>query len=310
MPELPEVEAARLELARHCTGQRVQAVRALEDAAADAQVLRPSPRAVQDALVGRCITGTGRHGKLQWVTLAGPGPGLLSLHFGMGGALHYSPAATTAAARAWPPPHAKLELVLQSGLRVAVTDSDARRLLRVQPHDCVAAATAHLGLDMHRERPSAAVLQGLLASSRPIKALLLDQSILAGIGNYIADEALYLAGIHPASAACAVAASPASVQALHAALEAVLQHCVSVSAQHALYPPHWLFHRRWNKGRGYGGGRTLEGHAIEWSTVGGRITAAVQAVQGLPLAVPPGARTRGSRAAAAAAVSAARALLR
>jgi hypothetical protein len=64
------------------------------------------------------------------------------------------------------------------------------------------------------------VLAAMLASTRPIKALLLDQSLLAGVGNYIADEALYQAGIHPATAAAAVAASPASVRALHAALDA------------------------------------------------------------------------------------------
>lgn len=273
----------------------------------DEVVLRPSPLAVVEALEGRSITGTGRHGKLQWLELAGSGPGVLSIHFGMGGALRYS---TSPAAQrtAWPPAHTKLEVVLEGGLRVAVTDSDARRLLRVRPYECAAAATAHLGLDAHTQYPSVDVLAAMLASSRPIKALLLDQSLLSGVGNYIADEALYQAGIHPATAAAAVAASPASVHALHAALDSVMQHCVSVQADHTRYPMDWLFHRRWNKGRGYGGGKTLEGHSIEWSVVGGRITAAVEKRQGLPLPVPPGAKCRGSKAAAAAAVKAVRAL--
>ena len=269
----------------------------------DEVVLRPSPLAVVAALQGRTITGTGRHGKLQWVELAGAGPGVVGIHFGMGGALRYS-----AQSAAWPPAHMKLEFVLEGGLRVAVTDSDARRLLRVRPCDSAAAATAHLGLDAFTQYPSVEVLAAILASTRPIKALLLDQSLLAGVGNYIADEALYQAGIHPATAAAAVAASPASVRALHAALDCVMQHCVSVRADHSRYPADWLFHRRWNKGRGYGGGKTLEGHTIEWSVVGGRITAAVEGRQGLPLPAPPGARVRGSKAAAAAAVKAARAL--
>jgi formamidopyrimidine-DNA glycosylase len=310
MPELPEVEAARLELARHVTGRRVQAVHTYDDEV----VLRPSPLAVVEALQGRLITGTGRHGKLQWMELAATPstlphpPGVLSIHFGMGGALRYSTSPAAQRAAAWPPAHTKLEIALEGGLSVAVTDSDARRLLRVRPYESAAAATAHLGLDAHTQYPDVGVLAALLASSRPIKALLMDQSLLAGVGNYLADEALYQAGIHPATAAAAVAASPASVQALHAALGSVLQHCVSVQAQHSRYPVDWLFHRRWNKGRGYGGGSTLEGHRIEWSLVGGRITAAVQARQGLPLAAPPGARVRGSKAAAAAAVKAARAV--
>ncbi len=183
MPELPEVEAARLELAGHVTGRRVEAVHAFEGE----NVLRPSPRAVMEALEGRVITGTGRHGKVQWVELAGTGPGVVSIHFGMGGAIRYS--ALHAQCAAWPPAHMKLEVVLEGGLRVAVTDSDARNLLRVQPWDSAASATAHLGLDAHTQYPSVEVFAAMLASKRPIKALLLDQSLLAGVGNYIADEA-------------------------------------------------------------------------------------------------------------------------
>jgi formamidopyrimidine-DNA glycosylase len=311
MPELPEVEASRRELEARTLGRTILSVCTTEAGGAregleDELTLQPSPAAVRAALEGRRVTGTGRHGKRQWLSLGGAGPGVCSLHFGMGGALSFSTGAR-GRGEGWPPANTKLELSLDGGLRVALTDDDARRLARVRPFADAAAAREGLGVDALLELPSEAVLAGMLASTRPVKALLLDQSIIAGVGNYIADEVCYLARVHPATAAAAVGADAASVRALRGALADVVGHAVRANAEHARFPAHWLFHRRWNKGAGTDR-RTLEGHGIAWSTVGGRITASVGAVQGEPLRAPAGARVRGSRAAAAAAVAAAAAL--
>jgi formamidopyrimidine-DNA glycosylase len=334
MPELPEVETARRVLHERATGRRVLAVATAQagggspfDGLED-QVVLCTPADVRSALVGRRVLGTGRHGKRLWLCLAGDGPGVLALHFGMQGALHYHtppPQQQQAAAAhlqlvglgnpppplapAWPPPHTKLELALEGGLRLALTEPDARRLARVRPYASALQAREGLGVDALLELPPAPVLRGLLASARPIKALLLDQSILAGVGNYLADEVLLEARIHPASAAAAVAEDDARLRALHGSLASVVSHAVRVEADAARYPAHWLYHRRWGGGlEGGGEATTRDGSAIEWSTVGGRVTAAVPAVQGLPLPVPLGARVRGSRPAAAAAAAAAVAL--
>jgi formamidopyrimidine-DNA glycosylase len=307
MPELPEVEAARLELAARASGRAILSVRTAEAGGAragleDELTLQPSPAAVRAALEGRRIAGTGRHGKRQWLTFAGVAD-VCSFHFGMGGAFRYAEGAGGGRG-SWPPANTKLELSLDGGLRVALVDDDARRLARVRPFADAAAARAGLGVDALRELPSEDVLAGMLASSRPVKALLLDQSIIAGVGNYIADEVCYQARVHPATAAAAVGADAAAVRALRAALADVVGTAVRANADHARFPAAWLFHRRWNGGAGTDR-RTLDGHGIAWSTVGGRITAAVAAVQGAPLRAPLGAHVRGSRAAAAAAAAAA-----
>jgi formamidopyrimidine-DNA glycosylase len=77
-----------------------------------------------------------------------------------------------------------------------------------------------------------------------LKAVLLDQSLFAGVGNWIADEALYQAGIAPHRPAASLSA--AEVARLRARLHAVVRHAVKVGADSERFPRTWLFHRRWD----------------------------------------------------------------
>ena len=106
-----------------------------------------------------------------------------------------------------------------------------------------------------------------------MKALLLDQSFAAGVGNWIADEVLYQARIAPRRPARSL--SDAELDRLRARLRAVVRTAVRLGADSDRFPRSWLFHRRWRRRPGV----TVRGHAIRWETVAGRTAAWVPAVQ-------------------------------
>lgn len=190
MPELLEVEAYR-RLADRTVGRTIAAVDA-----PDAWFLKrgATPAMVRDALVGATIRGTDRRGKLLLVDLDGDRP-RLGLRFGMTGRLVLDGEAAIdrleyASGRddpAWD----RFALRFADGGRLRI--SDPRRLGGVELDPDVAA----LGPDAWMIRAPA--LRALLAGSdAPLKARLLDQARLAGLGNLLVDETLWRAGLDPA----------------------------------------------------------------------------------------------------------------
>jgi formamidopyrimidine-DNA glycosylase len=118
--------------------------------------------------------------------------------------------------------HTRLALTLDNGC--ALRFDDPRKFGRVWLTDDAASVTAKLGpdaLDIGRE----AFAARLAGHRRQIKPLLLDQSVVAGIGNIYADESLHRAGIHP----CANSAdlTPEKLRRLHAAVISVLGEAVA-----------------------------------------------------------------------------------
>jgi formamidopyrimidine-DNA glycosylase len=169
----------------------------------------------------------------------------------------------------------KLEVVLDDGTRIAMPN--ARRLGRIrliedpprEPPIC------HLGFDPLLNLPAADEFSRLLAARRaPIKAVLLDQSFAAGVGNWIADEVLYQARIDPRRRACDL--PPACRVALRAKLRQVIRRAVAVDADNRRFPRTWLFHVRWGKKKD---ARTVAGQKIRHITVAGRTTAYVPSRQ-------------------------------
>jgi formamidopyrimidine-DNA glycosylase len=135
---------------------------------------------------------------------------------------------------------------------------------------------ASLGFDVLEGLPRAPDLGALLARRRgPVKAVLLDQSLFAGVGNWIADEALYQSAIDPRRPASSL--SPAEVQRLRSRLLAIVRLAVEVGADDRRFPRGWLFHRRWGRARD---ARTARGERIVHLTIGGRTTAFVPSRQG------------------------------
>ncbi len=176
----------------------------------------------------------------------------------------------------WPPRFCKLELVADDGTRLAFVNS--RRLGRVRFFDD---PTSHppiskLGFDPLLSLPPLPVFTAALAArGQAIKAVLLDQSFSAGVGNWIADEVVYQAGIHPSHPCSALTLAEAG--ALHSALGTVVRTAVEANADSKKFPPDWLFHFRWVKGSA--GAKDAHGHPITFLTVGGRTSAVVAAVQ-------------------------------
>ena len=210
MPELPEVETIRRDLAPLLVGQRIR--RVTIHAGAERLAVTHAPRELEQALAGRRVESIGRHGKYLLLHLDDATTWVV--HLRMTGSLHI------AAGDA--PPHR---------FERARIDLDAGRTLRFNDlrkfgtwhlvHD-PAEAMPHTGPDALSEAFSPVWLaQRLRGRTAPVKALLLDQRVAAGVGNIYADEALWIARIHPETHGGRV--SKPKVRALHAALLETLQ---------------------------------------------------------------------------------------
>lgn len=215
MPELPEVESVRRQLAPRVTGRRI--VDVWRD---------PHPSArfhAVERLAGRRVDAVHRRGKFLVLPLDAPPGGEvleLVLHLGMTGSLRVrDPVATTDTP---PLTHVRARLQLDDG--AVLSFRDPRRFGRFSVveagcYDRIIPTLAHMGPEpLSSAFTPEGLAAGLAASTSPVKARLLDQRLVAGVGNIYADEALWRARIHPASRR--VGARRAGV--LHAALVAIL----------------------------------------------------------------------------------------
>ena len=110
--------------------------------------------------------------------------------------------------------------------------------------------------------------------SAPIKAVLLDQSVAAGVGNWIADEVLYQAGVDPRRRASTL--TQAELRRVRDRIRSVVATAVRYNSDSDRFPRRWLFHDRWGK---KALAMTSRGERILYATVGGRTTAWVPTVQ-------------------------------
>jgi formamidopyrimidine-DNA glycosylase len=279
MPELPEVESVRRVMRRVMQGKRI----ARAEVAPDEIVLSGvAPEAVQAAVEGRTVTDVGRKGKFWWIELDDR-PWLFG-HLGMSGWIrelgvesmrlhsHGDAPMEDADGR---PRFLKLLLETEDGGRIAFTDGRRLGRLWLAPSPTEDPQVSRLGFDAHEELPEAVELHARLARRKsPIKAVLLDQALFAGVGNYLADEVLYQARIAPKRLANSLA--PEESAALRQALRSVLDHAVEVDADYQKFPDTWLFHHRWGGNRGTS---HIDGREIVRETVGGRTTAWVPDLQ-------------------------------
>jgi formamidopyrimidine-DNA glycosylase len=238
-----------------------------------------TPARIRRALLGRRVRAVRRHGKHLWLEL--DRRPWLAAHFGMAGGLHTSRrrslrlmSSGRRAESGWPPRFTKLHLVFEGGDELAIADGRRLGRLRLRQDPATEAPIASLGFDALRGVPSPARFRALArARAVPVKALLLDQSFAAGVGNWIADEVLHQARIAPRRPVRSL--SDAELDRLRARLRAVVRRAVRVSADSDRYPRAWLFHRRWDRRPGI----TRRGDPIRWETIAGRTTAWVPAVQ-------------------------------
>ena len=167
------------------------------------------------------MEAVGRKGKHFWLELdRRPWP---AFHFGMSGSLRvYGDASER-------PRYWKLELQSEDGARLAIRDPRRLGRIRLLRDPAREPPISRLGFDVLEEMPGPRQLHGLLSRRRgPIKAVLLDQGLFAGVGNWIADEALYQARISPHRPAASL--KPAEVARLRRRLAAIVVLAVRVLA--------------------------------------------------------------------------------
>lgn len=109
----------------------------------------------------------------------------------------------------------------------------------------------------------------------PVKALILNQAIISGVGNWVADESLYHARLHPEQYSNEF--SDEEIKRLHESIRYVCQTAVDLLAESDKFPDSWLFAHRWGKGKG--SGSLPSGEKLAWITVGGRTSCYCPALQ-------------------------------
>ncbi|MEZ4392601.1 MAG: DNA-formamidopyrimidine glycosylase family protein [Polyangiales bacterium] len=258
MPELAEVELSRRrwDVALHLPVRDVRCARA------DARVLREvNHDALREALVGAALSRSEARGKQLAFRFGDRGDRWLGLHLGMTGELLVLPADHA--------PERHDHLVIETPT-AALVFRDPRgfgrvRFERREDEPAWWSSLAPSVLDASFTLPA---LQGFLTrhGRAPLKAVLLRQERFPGVGNWMADEILWRAGLHPARRAGAL--DGAEVARLRRAVRRVARDALTAIAEDWSYPASWLFAHRWTDG----GDCPRCAQALRRQPIGGRTT--------------------------------------
>ncbi len=250
MPELPEVETYRKYFDRHAIGKRIFAASHI-----DSFLLKraPDPAELAADLQDRVITSSNRHGKYVFLEISGPK--FLILHFGMTGYPKYLEDCRDI------PAHTRLLLEFDDSCLALV---DARRLGMIYLYDDIDSFfdDKKLGPDALSINMNV-FIERLSTRKKPIKSALMDQSIVAGMGNLYADEILFQSSIHPLSGCIDI--DREKYEMIYKKMKQVLALAVEKHADMKKYPQDWLLSCREK-----GGGCPYCGNRLKVIKVGGR----------------------------------------
>ena len=216
------------------------------------------------------------------------------MHFGMAGWFHirnmetqyYKPNASKNSAD-WPPKYWKFALSTAEGPdKCEAAFVDFRRFARIRLIHCPADEIRTLsplkenGPDPVQDKDVLTeewLSQKLGSKHVPVKALLLDQANISGIGNWVGDEILYNAKIHPEQYSNTLSAT--QIKQLHKSIRYVCDFAVDNLADSNKFPEEWLFKHRWGKGKKDSASTLPNGSKFVFLTVGGRTSCVVPSVQ-------------------------------
>ncbi|WP_058835877.1 bifunctional DNA-formamidopyrimidine glycosylase/DNA-(apurinic or apyrimidinic site) lyase [Luteimonas abyssi] len=212
MPELPEVETTRRGLLPHVLRRTITGVTLRRP-----DLRWPIPPDLPERLAGRRIEAIHRRAKYLLLETA---EGSALLHLGMSGSLRVLPAGTPVRA------HDHVDLALDDGRVLRFNDPRRFGCLLWQPPGDTHPLLRDLGPEPLSDAFDGAWLHALSRGRRaPVKTFLMDQSIVVGVGNIYAAEALFAAGISPLRAAGRV--SRPRYDALAEAAKAILAHAIA-----------------------------------------------------------------------------------
>jgi len=237
------------------------------------------------ALAGKKVVSAGNQGKYFWLILDKPPHPVM--HFGMTGWVHINGVKTAYTnyynkmkaeeKDLWPPKYWKFQLETEGNPKVEVAFTDPRRFGRVRLVDCPGenirkvSPLVENGPDPVVD-PDVFTEDFLLAKMRsrhvPVKALLLDQTSISGIGNWVGDEVLFQARLHPEQYCDDF--DDAQAKKLFKAICHVCQIAVDKLGDSDQFPEDWLFHYRWGKGAKGSATMMPGGEKLAFLTVGGR----------------------------------------
>ena len=250
MPELPEVETFKEYLNSTSLHQRITNV-----AVRDAYVLkRVSPRELARRLKGRRFENSHRHGKHLFVRASDEL--WLRLHFGMTGSLEYLNHDEAS------PKTARVLFNFANNRRLAFDDQ--RKFGEIELIEDVDEFLQTRGLGPDALEISFSQFKAIVEKHRgAVKAILLNQQLIAGIGNLYADEILFRSRMHPATEATRLSGD--DLRRLFRATRYVLERAIALKTDFNRLPKSWLLTHRGKQGRCPRCGRALES-----ATIGGR----------------------------------------
>jgi formamidopyrimidine-DNA glycosylase len=196
----------------------------------------------------------------------------------------------------WPPKFWKFHLFTDDP-DVEVAYTDPRRFGRIRLVDCPGSEIRkHPPLSENGPDPvvdpDIFTYHYLLEKTRhrhvPIKALLLDQAMISGIGNWVGDEVMYHARLHPEQYCDEF--SDEEIQKLYNSIRYVCQTAVDNLADSDKFPEDWLFRHRWNKGSKDATNTLPNGEKLSFITVGGRTSCFAPRLQKKTGHIPAGAK--------------------
>ena len=229
MPELPEVETLKRELSKVLPGRQIKKTEILWW-----KTVSPlSPEEFAEQTIGKKIAGVNRRAKMLFIDLADSTA--LAIHLKMTGQLIFEPPKGRAVGgghpdqalnKKQPTKHTRLIFTFKDGSKLFFNDLRKFGWVRLMNDSQIKKLTAPIGLEPLSKIFTDQALLGIFHRypNRTIKQTLLDQSLVAGLGNIYVDESLYLAGIRPDRSAGSLKKS--EIQALYQAINQVINKAI------------------------------------------------------------------------------------